>query len=88
MAEKNLKKLKRAELLEIMVNQSKRIDELEAENEILKQKIKSKEIAIDEAGTIADAALKLNRVFEAAQAAANQYLENVKLLCNNQEENK
>ena len=35
---------------------------------------------IDEAGSIAEAALKLNHVFEAAQEAAEQYLLSVKYL--------
>ncbi len=34
-------------------------------------------IRLREAGSIAEAALKLNGVFEAAQEAANQYLENI-----------
>lgn len=31
-----------------------------------------------EAGSIAEAALRLNKVFEAAQQAADQYLENIR----------
>ncbi len=40
----------------------------------------SRRIELDEAGSIAMAALKLNGVFEAAQKAADQYLYNLKLL--------
>ena len=32
----------------------------------------------EEAGSIAEAALRINRVFEAAQEAADQYLENIR----------
>ena len=32
-----------------------------------------------EAGSIAEASLKLNKVFEAAQQAADQYLENIRI---------
>lgn len=39
--------------------------------------MKRREIIVAEAGSIAEAALKLNKVFESAQAAADQYLENV-----------
>lgn len=40
----------------------------------------SREIELEEAGSIAEAALRLNGVFEAAQRAAEQYLMNVKKL--------
>lgn len=78
MTEKELRMLKRAELLEIMVEQSKKIDELEAEIEYLKEKLNSRKILIEEAGSIAEASLRLNEVFEAVQKAADQYLDNVK----------
>jgi len=35
-------------------------------------------LRLEQVGSIAEAALSLNRVFEAAQAAADQYLESVK----------
>ena len=38
---------------------------------------KERTLKINEAGSIAEAAVKLNGVFEAAQAAADQYLESV-----------
>ncbi len=38
----------------------------------------SREIELQEAGSIAEAALRLNGIFEAAQRAAEQYLSNVK----------
>lgn len=40
----------------------------------------SRTIELEEAGSIAEAALKINGVFEAAQRAAEQYLMNVKRL--------
>ena len=44
----------------------------------------SKEIHIARAGAIAEAALMLNGVFDAAQKAADQYLENVRRLAEEQ----
>ena len=38
----------------------------------------SKNIILNNAGSIAEASLKLNKVFETAQAAADQYVESVK----------
>ena len=78
MKERDLNKLKRSELLELMLAQSQEIDELRAELEQTREALKRREIAIAEAGNIAEAALQLNRVFEQAQAAADQYLENVR----------
>lgn len=55
-----------------------RIKELE---ERLREWRESRNIELEEAGSIAEAALKLNRVFEAAQKAADQYIYNLKQRC-------
>jgi len=78
LTEKELHKLKRGELLEMMLAQSREIDALRARVRDLEEKLADREIRIRESGSIAEAALKLNGIFEAAQAAADQYLENVK----------
>lgn len=78
MTEKELHKLKRGELLEMMLAQSREIDALRARVRDLEEKLADREIRIRESGSIAEAALRLNGIFEAAQAAADQYLENVK----------
>lgn len=77
MTDKELKRLSRRELLEMLLAQME-------ENEKLKQRLQEAQAAladrriyIDEAGTLAEAALKLNGVFEAADQAARQYLENI-----------
>lgn len=41
----------------------------------------SRRIELDEAGSIAEAALRLNGIFEVAQQAADQYLYNVRRVC-------
>lgn len=43
-------------------------------------------IELEEAGNIAEAALKLNKVFEAAQKAADQYLYNLRQRCEKENE--
>jgi len=78
MNEKKLKKIGKKELLEILLSQAKRIQELEIELENTKKELESKKIIIEESGTIAEAALKLNNIFAVAQEAADQYLLNVK----------
>lgn len=78
MTEKELHKLKRGELLEMMLAQSREIDALRLRVGELEAKLADREIRIRQSGSIAEAALKLNGVFEAAQAAADQYLENIR----------
>lgn len=86
MTDRELKKLNRAELLEILVEQSKQIEELNAQNEQLKQELSDKQLMINEAGSIAQASMELNHVFQAAQSAADQYLLNVKNMTDRAEE--
>lgn len=78
MKNKELRKLRRAELLELMLQQQTEIDSLKQENEQLIQKLNDRTITIENAGSIAEASLKLNKVFEAAQKAADDYLESIK----------
>ena len=80
MTEKDLKKLSRKQLLELLLSQTERADSLEKEVEDLQKKLEDKIIAQSEAGSIAEASLELNGVFSAAQSAADQYLENVRIL--------
>lgn len=80
MTEKELKKLTRAELLEILIYQTKQITELEQKLEEAEEALEDRRIRIQNAGSIAEASLELSGIFEAAQRAADQYLENVKAL--------
>ena len=80
MTEKELKKLNRKQLLELLLRQTERVEALEQELNETKQKLEDRRITEMEAGSIAEAALKLNKVFEAAEAAAAQYVDNVRML--------
>ena len=123
MEDKELRRLKRRELLKMLVAQCEeterlqqeleetceRLEALEESYERLKEKLNikderlnqkdariselketieemktSREIELEEAGSIAEAALRLNGIFEAAQEAADQYLANVKRLADAQ----
>lgn len=79
MTDTELKKLKRRELLQMLLEQSKTVEALKAELEEKNKLLEERSIKIAESGSIAEAALKLNNIFEAAQAAADQYLYSVKL---------
>lgn len=78
MTDKELQKLKRPEILEIMLNLQNELDKEKEENEALRAKLGEKNIAIEKSGSIAEAALEINGVFDAAQKAADVYLDNVK----------
>lgn len=78
MKDRELKKLKRVELLEIMLAQSREIDALRKENQSLKEQLEDRQIQIQDSGSIAEASLKLTKVFEEAQKAADLYVENIR----------
>ena len=86
MTDKTLRKMSRRELMEMLLEQSKEVERLRAELEQAKQKLRSRQILLREAGSIAEASLRLNEVFESAQKAADQYLLNVKRLSSAPEE--
>lgn len=72
-----LKKLSRQDLMEMLVESERHVGQLEKELEETRKQLEDRKIQIENAGSIAEAALKLNGIFEAAQAAADQYLENL-----------
>ena len=75
---KELKKLSRKELLELLLEQTKRIEELENEIDNLNKKLESKKVIFKNAGSLADAALQLSGIFSVAHEAADIYLSNIK----------
>lgn len=86
MTEEDLKKLRRSDLLELLIAQERENEQLRAQVTRLKERLENREIDLDQAGSIAEAAMRLNGVFQAAQDAAAQYLENVQRLSGRQEE--
>lgn len=73
MTDKELRKLRRDDLLQILIRQQRQIDELTEAVKRAEAELEKRDIAIQEAGSVAEAAIRLNGVFEAAQAAADQY---------------
>ena len=88
MTDKKLKKLSRSELLELLIDQMEKNELLEKELEEAKNKLESKKIICENAGSVAEASLQLNDVFTSAQNAAQQYLENIKRMSDEAEEEK
>lgn len=85
MTEKELKKLRRAELLELLLEQAKEVEGLKKELADARICLASREMKFEKAGSIAEAALQVSGIFEAAQEAAALYLENIQTLREKQE---
>ena len=76
MADRELRHMRRTELVEIIFALKQSEDQLKAENADLTAKLEQRQIHLDSAGSIAQAALELNHVFEAAPA--DDYLASVR----------
>lgn len=77
MPDRELRHMRRTELVEIILALKQSEDQLRAENAALSAQLQERQIHIENAGSIAQAALELNKVFEAAQAAADDYVASV-----------
>ena len=75
---KELKRLKREELLELMLVQSKEIDRLREELQQARQALEDRNLRISNAGSLAEASLAVFNIIEETQKAADLYLENIK----------
>ena len=78
MTEKELKKLNRYQLLELLILQTERADKLQARLETVEKQLQDQEIRMASLGSIAEASLQLSGVFQAAQTAADMYIEAAK----------
>ena len=85
MTETALNRCSRLELLELLYAQSQKMEALQQENEQLRAELEQRRLHIAQAGSIAQAALQLNGVFDSVQEAADQYLENIAALSHHQE---
>ena len=79
MTPKELRRLSRRELLEMLIVQTRKVETLERQLAEANQKLNDKMIIIENSGSLADAVMQLNGVFEAAQNAAQQYLDNIRM---------
>ena len=85
MKEKDLRKRKRVELLDMLIEQGRLVDaqaeeikKLKEEREELNRKLEDRKVSLEKAGSIAEASLKIAKVFVAAEDAAKIYLENLR----------
>ncbi len=85
MTTRELRKLSRGELMELLLAQGKEIQVLKERLDKAEKALENREIQLRASGTLAEAALRLNGVFEAADKACQQYMENVQRLAREQE---
>ena len=78
MTDKELRRLSRRELLQMLLEQTSEVERLQAELDKTRAELNDRAIMLESCGNIAEASLKFNHVFEAAQQAAEQYLANVR----------
>ena len=78
MTNKDLRRLGRRELLELLLTLSQENEALTEKVAQLQKQLDERNIQIEQSGTLAEASLKLSGVFQAAQAACDQYCENMK----------
>ena len=85
MTDKELRKLSRAELLQMLITQIEENKKMQDRLSEVESKLQDRQICIDNVGSLAEASMSLNGVFQAAEAAAQQYLENIRSMNSQQE---
>ena len=79
MTDKEFKRLNRSQLIDIIYRLQLKQEELTAENEKLSKALADKRLRVSKAGNIADAALEIHNVMQAAQDAAAHYVEEIQM---------
>lgn len=77
MDEYDLKKISRKELLELLIEQTERIETLEKELAKANSELQNRKIDIENCGSIAEASLRITGIFNKAQEACDIYKKNV-----------
>ncbi len=80
MTDKEFRRLSRADLIEIIYELQQNEKALQQENEDLKHRLEERRETVSEAGSLAEVLAKVNGLFEAAQATADGYQEEIRRL--------
>ncbi len=75
MTDKEFRRLSRADLVEIIYELQQSEKALQQENRKLKEQLEQRNITISQSGSLAEVLAKLNGLFNAAQATADDYTE-------------
>ena len=79
MTDKEFKRLSRSQLIDIIYQLQLKQDELITENKKLTKALDDKRLRVEKTGNIAEAALEIHNVMQAAQNAATHYLEEIEI---------
>ena len=74
MTEKELKKLNRYQLLELLVEQTERAEKLQQKVQELEDRLEERDLNLSKLGSVAEAAVQVSGILEAAQKTADLYL--------------
>ena len=83
--EPDISKLKKHEILGIMLAQSKEIDRLRERVSELEAQLEVREFEFSKIGSIAEASLAVTNIFKEAEKAAVIYIENIRRRCEEEE---
>lgn len=86
MTDKELKKLRRVELLELLLDQAIEMERLQKQLEQAQEALACRQLQMKEAGSMADAALRLNDIFSSADRAAQDYLDSIRAMQEREQE--
>jgi cell division septum initiation protein DivIVA len=86
MTDKEFKRLSRSQLIDIIYQLQLKQEELTDKNEKLAKALKDRRLRVSKAGNIAEAALEIHNVMQAAQDAAAHYLEEIRIMREETEE--
>ncbi|WP_297567304.1 hypothetical protein [uncultured Faecalibaculum sp.] len=78
MDSRKLRKSSRQELLEMLLDATEENEQLRKENSELRQQLESRRLLCEQSGSLAEAALKLSGIFEAADEAVRIYQASLK----------
>ena len=86
MTDRQLRKANRPELLKLLLEEKKCNEALRTQIQQLQLQLENRQMRMDQAGSLAEAALKLSGIFDAAESACQYYTENIRALSGRQEE--
>lgn len=86
MTDRQLRKASRTDLLKYLLEEKKVNEALRMQIQQMQTQLDNRQITMNQAGTLAEAALKLSGIFDAAESACQYYTENIRALSGRQEE--
>lgn len=86
MTDRQLRHLRRDELIDIIYTLQLRQEQLQKENASLRAELETRQLRVEKAGSLAEAALAVSGVLEAAQRAADIYLTSLSISKESKEE--